>query len=425
MTNEYRHNHYVPEWYQRRFLPEGQQRQYYLNLQPDTEVRDGHKFTHNPLKTWGPRMCFAQDDLYATQWHGLPNREIEQFFFGKWDRAAPRALDHFSDFAFDGESVDAFNVLLPYLSIQKLRTPKGLAWLQKHVRSRDKNQTLLDFQDLQNLFCAIWTECIWQIADASQSETKFIISDNPVVSYNRECQPSSQWCRGVESPDIRYVATHTYFPLNQNKILILANLSWVRDPFQKPRNIRPNPRFLRNAMFKFTDIQVERMLTEEEVREINYITKMSADRYIAAAEKEWLYPEEYLGSTTWRSLGDGYLLMPDPRHVHGGGEIIIGYNDGHSERFSEYGHRPWDSDFQNKTRENREWDAMQKFKAEWAATYGPEYRGVVYDMGPKGVRRTMGENYHQDECERDREYLKLPGELNRRKKLQRNRRSAT
>ncbi|AOG00964.1 hypothetical protein BSY18_1855 [Blastomonas sp. RAC04] len=421
MANDYHHNHYVPEWYQRRFLPGSQHKQYYLNLRPDTEFKNGHKFTHHPLKLWGPRMCFAQDDLYTTEWAGVPNREIEQLFFGNWDRAAPAALDHFSDFAFDGESTDAFNVLLPYLSIQKLRTPKGLAWLQRHLKTRDKNQVLLDLQELQNLFCAIWTECVWQIADASESDTKFIISDNPVVSYNRECQPNSQWCLGVESPDVRFVATHTYFPLNRNKVLILTNLSWVRDPFQKPRTVRPNPHFLRHAMFKFTDIQVERILTEEEVREINFITKMSAHRYIAAADKDWLYPEESLASTNWRTLGDGYLLMPDPRHIHGGGQIIIGYEGGHSERFSEYGHRPWDRDFQNKKREEREWAAMEKFKAEWAATYGPEYRGVVYDMGPKSARRSMGEDYYLAQCESDKTYLKLPGELNRRKKLQRKR----
>jgi len=174
-------------------------------------------------------------------------------------------------------------------------------------------------------------------------------------------------------------------------------------------------------MFNFTDIQLGRMLSEEEVREINYITKMSAHHYIAAAEKEWLYPEQYLSSTTWRTLGDGYLLMPDPRHIHGGGEIIVGYKDGRSDRFSEYGHRPGDRDFQNKKREKREWDAMQKFKAEWAATYGPEYRGVVYDMGPKGVRRSMGDDYHRSECARDKEYMKLRGERHRRQKLQRRR----
>ena len=161
------------------------------------------------------------------------------------------------------------------------------------------------------------------------------------------------------------------------------------------------------------------MLNEDEVREINYITKMSAHRYIAAEQTKWLYPEEHLPSTAWRTLGDGYLLMPDPRHIHGGGEIFVGYKDGHSERFSEYGHRPGDKDFQNKKREKREWEAMKKFKAEWAATYGPEYRGVVYDLGPKGVRRSMSDDYYRSECGRDKDYIKLSGELNRRKKLQR------
>ena len=36
MPVEYRHNHYVPEWYQKRFLPPGQKTQalYYLDRSP-------------------------------------------------------------------------------------------------------------------------------------------------------------------------------------------------------------------------------------------------------------------------------------------------------------------------------------------------------------------------------------------------------
>jgi hypothetical protein len=37
--------------------------------------------------------------------------------------------------------------------------------------------------------------------------------------------------------------------------------------------------------------------------EINYITKKRAYRYVAAAEKEWLYPERYLPTTHWNKLG--------------------------------------------------------------------------------------------------------------------------
>jgi hypothetical protein len=39
-------HHYVPQWYQRRFLLPGQSRYHYLDMNPDTVVRDG---SMNPL----------------------------------------------------------------------------------------------------------------------------------------------------------------------------------------------------------------------------------------------------------------------------------------------------------------------------------------------------------------------------------------
>jgi len=50
----------------------------------------------------------------------------------------------------------------------------------------DKNATLQRLQKVQNIFCNIWGEAVWQIADASNSPTKFIISDHPVVAYIAE-----------------------------------------------------------------------------------------------------------------------------------------------------------------------------------------------------------------------------------------------
>lgn len=422
MTTGYRHNHYVPEWYQRRFLADGQSRYYYLDLHPDTITNNGHTYTRKALLPWGPTQCFAQNNLYTTRWGGLENRDIEKFFFGPVDLAGPKAVEHFSQFQFTEATHDAWNALVPYMSIQKLRTPKGLAWLRHTLRSRDPNETLIKLQNLRNIFCNIWAEAVWQIADASQSPTKFIISDHPVVAYNRECFPGSKWCVGADDPDIRFAATHTYFPLSPQKVLILTNLSWVRDPYQNPFKLRPNPRFFRSGrMFNILDIQHERLLTEEEVLEINYITKKRAYRYIAASNKEWLYPERHLASTNWRKLGDGYLLMPDPRHIYGGGELLVGFENGRSEAWSEYGHRPWEEGYKDENRKEREWAAMQRFKAEWAATYGPEFRGVLYDVGSvkRGVRRSMSEEHFQNESKRDHEYQKQPGERARRRKLKR------
>ncbi|MEM9344699.1 MAG: DUF4238 domain-containing protein [Pseudomonadota bacterium] len=275
-------------------------------------------------------------------------------------------------------------------------------------------------QRIQNIFCNIWGEAVWQIVDASKSPTKFIISDHPVVAYNRECFPASKWCSGFNDPDIRMAATHTYFPLSPDKLLVLSNLAWVRDPFQNPLKLRPNPKFFREAaLFNMMDIQHHRYFSEEEVVETNYITKKSAFRYIAAPKKEWLFPEKRLRSTHWRKLGDGYLFMPDPRHIHGGGTTFVGFEGGGSDGWDAYGRKPWQDGYEDKKLEEHEWKTMQKFKAEWAVEHGTEYRGVKLEHGDRDIRWSMGDEYHQSECERDKDYLKLPGEKARRRRLKR------
>jgi hypothetical protein len=98
-------------------------------------------------------------------------------------------------------------------------------------------------------------------------------------------------------------------------------------------------------MFNVLDIQTLRCLSEQEVREINFIIKSRALRYIGAAREEWLYPERHVTKSDWNRYGHGYLLMPDPRSVAYGGETIIGYQDGRATAFDEYGRRPWDPDF--------------------------------------------------------------------------------
>jgi hypothetical protein len=66
-------------------------------------------------------------------------------------------------------------------------------------------------------------------------------------------------------------------------------------------------------------------LSEQEVIQINYIIKKRALRHVAAAEKEWLCPEGRLETTHWGKFGKGLLLMPEPRDIHMGGQIAIGY----------------------------------------------------------------------------------------------------
>ncbi len=378
---EYKHNHYVPIWYQERFMLPGQHRYYRLDLTPE-EVRQGNvKYKRHDVHHWSPWRIFAQDDLYTTRWGSISNREIEKFFFGKLDETASSALNFFSEFDHTNISEEAFRTLMTYMSVQKLRTSKGLATLAAQLRSTGTNLTLLALQTLQNMYCAIWTEAVWQIADASLSPTKFIISDHPVTVYNRACPPLSKWCRGDNDPDIRMNATHTYFPLSLDKIFILTNLSWVRNPYQNELRIRPNPELFRHTIFNFQSVQVGRELSEDEVLQINLITKSRAKRYIAAAEKEWLYPERRVSTDHWKNLGGGYLFMPEPRLIHMGGEVLIGYKGGGGDSWNEYGQKPWQRGYKDKDRERLETEALYRFHAEWAMQHGATHTAFNSEFG--------------------------------------------
>lgn len=381
--SKYRNNHYVPDWYQHRFFPEGmsEKKFYYLDLHPESRSSGGRSYTRNAVLRWGPKHCFREEDLYTTKVGNWESTEIEEKFFGKVDSSARFALDYFADFQHPSVDGDALHALVPYLSIQKLRTPKGLAFLANATKESRKNMVLLQLQRLQQLFCAMWTECVWSIADASQSETKFLLSDHPVTVYNRGCFPGSAMCRDFRDPDIWLSGTHTLFPLNLEKILILTNLSWVRNPYGNPVKPRPHPKLFRTAMFNFMQIQTGRKLTDVEVNEINFIIKRRAYRYVAAAKREWLYPEEKISTQYWDKLGGGYLLMPDPRSLGFSGEIIIGYDNKRSDAFDPYGRRPWHKDFANKQQQDQEWETFHAFQGEFARLYGPRRRGLSFEFG--------------------------------------------
>jgi hypothetical protein len=381
MSNEYQNNHYVPAWYQRRFVPVGQKEQklFYLDFRPG-EFIDPRGVAHpNPaVRRQGFKFCFAEKDLYTTRFGAEESKNIEKNFFGEIDNTGSRAVEFFANFAHTEIDGDAFQNLLMYMSTQKLRTVKGLEWLALQSGAKNKNQILSLMIQWRQLHCAVWTECTWLIADASRSDTKFIVSDHPVTVYNRRCGPRSQWCKGANDPDIRFHATHTIFPLSLEKILILTNLSWVKNPYQSEVAIRPNPKLLRDAMFNFMNIQILRNLNEQEVREINFIIKSRARRYIGAAKEEWLFPEKYVSKSEWNTYGNGYLFMPDPRDVYLGGDIFVSFKDGSSTGFDPYGRRPGQPGFGKDSASDAE--TLHRFQGEFARLFGPFRRGRSFEM---------------------------------------------
>lgn len=380
---DYRRNHYIPQWYQYLFLPNElrENKFYYLDLSPEIVVSKGRQYKRTALLRWGPPNCFYEKDLYTTKFGSWESTEIEQKFFGKVDSSGRDAVEYFSTFQHPSVNGEALHALLAYMSIQKLRTPKGLSYLAKLTKLADKNLVLLTLQELQKIFCALWTECIWCIADASESETKFLLSDHPVTVYNQGCFPASKWCEGFNDPDIWLSGTHTLFPLSLDKMLILTNLSWVRNPYANPLKQRPNADLFREAMFNFMQIQTGRMLSDVEVNEINFVLKKRTYRYIAAARKEWLYPEEKIPTQFWNKLGKGYLFMPDPRSVTFSSKIIIGYQNNRADSFDAYGRKPWQAEYDDKEQQDKEWETFHAFQGEFARVFGPKRRGLSFEVG--------------------------------------------
>ncbi|WCB91589.1 hypothetical protein DSM104299_00260 [Baekduia alba] len=379
MSTEYTNNHYVPQWYQKRFIPSGQvdRELFLLDLKPDSfRTPDGVKRRRKAMRRIGTRKCFAIDDLYTTRFEGVESRELEQVFFGEVDLQGKKAVEFFATYDHDRLEERALEHMMVYMSTQKLRTPKGLDWLVATSGAQDRSHVLDHLETLRTVYGAIWSECAWQVADASHSPTKFIISDHPVTVYNRACAPGHPWCKGVNDPDIRLQATHTLFPLSAERVLILTNMLWACNPHRPPLELRPNPEFFRGAMFDFTELQVRRSLTEAEVLTINCIVKKRAYRFIAAGREEWLHPERRI-KFSWRTAGDHHLLMPDPRSLHPGAEISMAYTGGRTEAMDTFGRRPGHHRFGHEAHDRNEAVAHNQWCQEFEALFGPQPRGLA------------------------------------------------
>lgn len=376
----YKNNHYVPQWYQEGFIPSDEpvRNLLYLDLNPDTfTTPDGRIITDKALKVRGASICFSEDDLY-TRWFGSErNTQVEDLFFGGIDRNAIKSVRYFENFDHTEISYDAYRNMMPYLGAQRVRTPRGMSWIASELGIDDKNQLLEAMGFMRNHYSAIWSECIWQVADTELSETKFIISDNPVTVYNREIGThNSSWHRDKSDPDPTLMGSHTIFPLSMNKILILTHPGWAKNPFQNGMKRRPNINPYRPTVFNYTEIQVGRHLSEEEVRQMNFILKNKAQRYVAAYKEDWLYPEKYINPADWKNFGDGLLMLPDPRSLNIGGEVFVGFNNGTTYAQDQWGRPPGDS-----KPSHVEFDTLHRIQGIFANRFGAVRRGRSLEFG--------------------------------------------
>jgi Protein of unknown function (DUF4238) len=364
-------NHYVPEWYQRLFMYKGQRKLFYLDLCPEKVLHEngGHHY-RNALRRLGPSSCFKDDHLYTLQFGEKASDIVEKRFFGPIDDLGAKAVKFFCDYKFDAEHNPDLRGFMNYMDAQKIRTPKGLAFLQTLGSTLNHQFTLEVMGRLWRAHCTMWGEGVWEVISCDESETKFIVSDHPVTTYNKGLFPGVKECLYPSDAPIDRLGTHTVFPLSINRCLIITNLGCVRNPKVNPKKIRVNPRYSGTHVFDLRSVQRGRQVSDEYVTAINFVLKDRARKYIAAAEEEWLYPERSMKTTMWNKIGGKLFLMPDPRKVSFSRQVVFGYEGGRAWGQDEYGRIPNDVDPAVKQLRDRESRTFFDSQKEWDKLYG-------------------------------------------------------
>ncbi|HBR8901439.1 TPA: DUF4238 domain-containing protein, partial [Klebsiella pneumoniae] len=228
-----RDNHYVPQWHQKGFMEEREQQLCHLTRR-EINIPGGETKLVESKKWQTPTQRFYEVDLYSTFFGSEINDDIERQLFGPIDNNGSTAIR-----AFLGDDQakwhNSFRDLFTYIDSQKLRTPKGLDWIKSKYSELNQSQLMMEMQSLRTMHCTLWAEGVRELVSASESETKFILSDHPVTVYNYACPPDSELCVYPNDPDITLKGSQTIFPLDKNRCLILTNLEYAQDP----KNINP------------------------------------------------------------------------------------------------------------------------------------------------------------------------------------------
>lgn len=321
-----RNNHYVPQWYQRGFLPKEQHKLHVLNMSPAIRSPE--------IEYKGPKRSFQAFDLYTTSFGEKLNDEVERFLFGAIDTNGALAIRAW----INGDEVQMhtrFQDFFSYLDAQKLRTPKGLDWILRQYKGLSQLNLMVEMQRLRTMHATMWTECVREIVSAKRSNVKFLISDHPVTVYHGDLAPDSPECQYPADPGIELVGSQTLFPLDANHCLILTNLEHAEDPHSGASLARrANARFRGPSLARTDALIRKRNLSEDDVIAINRILKSRAKQYVAASNPDWLYPER-LNTASWKELGE--VLHPGDDLWKFGGEIFIGYEDGTTEYRDKFG----------------------------------------------------------------------------------------
>ena len=176
------------------------------------------------------------------------------------------------------------------------------------------------------MHCTMWAEAVREIISAKDSDVKFIVTDHPVTIYNTAFPPESPACTYPGDPPIELIGSQTVFVLDENHCLILTNLEYAKNPGDVDLTARRTNARYRGQGIVRTDAYIRtRKFSCDEVIAINYLLKRRAYKFIAAGNKDWLYPEQHFVGD-WSEIGE--VLLPKDELWRFGGEIYVRYEDG-------------------------------------------------------------------------------------------------
>ncbi|BDU74543.1 DUF4238 domain-containing protein [Mesoterricola silvestris] len=343
MPQQSHRHHYIPEWYQRRFLAPDKTAFKILDLAPESfKDASGRIRGHSrAILDKGPDAWFWEPDLYTIRILGKEDDVIERMLFGAIDTNGRKAFDDLLNEDWDGMH-ESYPQLFEFLDALRLRTPKGLQFIRQFPGANSQQSLMVWMQRVRRMHCVMWMEGVREIFSTGSSTKKFIFSDHPVTLFNRLIFPGDRKLVNGSDPLLEWQGTQTIVPLDQDHLFVLTHLEWGR--CQKPgpyiaRQPRTNHRYFDNPLVSYHDIERSRSLTDEQILEVNYIIKNRAFRYIAGQEESDLFPESELKTTMWNKLGT-FLMPPESRVAMSGGQMFAKMKDGSEYFQDEFGRRP-------------------------------------------------------------------------------------
>ena len=343
MTQQSHRHHYVPIWYQKGFLGPGQTSFKILDMRPQV-FRDasGKVRGQGPaILNKGPDAHFWERDLYTIRWLGRTDDIIERQLFGAIDKTGQRAIQAW--LAEDYRTVhETYMHVYEFMDALRLRTPKGLQFVQAMTEKKSQLDLMVAMQEMRRMHCIMWAEGCLEIVRAPEGSSGFIFSDHPVTLFNRHVFPGGPDVPPGFDPHLHWQGTQTLFPFDRERLYVLTHVEFANSPgASKARKARTNSRYFDQGspMVRYDGCIRERTLTEQQVREVNYIIKKRAYRYIAGRTEDDLFPERHLKTTLWNQLGK-FLLPPKHKVIRQAGHTVVGFKDGSYYFQDQFGRRP-------------------------------------------------------------------------------------